>query len=724
MTTTLIEPTVRAVPSAPTQTSFTRSNIERLLAPRSIAVVGASSDATRIGGRPLARLISTGFSGAIYPVNPSRDTVQGLPALKRVLDLPMGVDLAIVVVAAETAVQAVRDCVARGVGAAIVISAGFAESGDAGRMLQDELTRIARASGLRIIGPNCMGIFNVVDRAYLSFGAWVPESLDPRFNIAVVSQSGGYGSDVLRLCQQRGLGISHWITTGNECDLEAGEMIGAMVGRPRVDAIFTYLEGVRDAGKLIAALERAHARRIPVVVIKSGASEAGAAAAASHTASLAGANQVYDAVFRAYGVFRAQSTEEAIDVMYALSQGVLPPSDRTAVFTLSGGVGVQIADYMSECGVQLPALSDAAQGGIRALVPQAGTRNPVDITAQFMNDPGVVEKALELVLGQEKFDVLFSAMSATGLVPSMIEPIVQGYALMKRRYPRHLNIVSLIALPEVVKAFEDAGCLVFQEPRRGARALAALRLFADAFARPLPSRSVDMARLSRVPALARGQRFNEVQAKAMAQAVGVPIAREVVAATPAEAARAAAEIGYPVAVKVVSADILHKTEVGGVRLGLKDAESVELAVEAMAASVRDKAPRARVDGYVVSPMIDGGIECVVGVVRDPVFGPVVMFGLGGVLVELMRDVSFRLAPVDPEQALAMIRETRGSKLLEGFRGAPAADVDALARAIVAVSELAAANSETLLTLELNPLRVKPVGEGVIALDAVIETVSE
>lgn len=717
MTIDVIDPPLR---SAQSEETAPRSSIERLLAPRSVAVVGASTDPARIGGRPLARLIGTGFPGPIYPVNPSRDTVQGVPALKRVLDLPMGTDLAIVVVAADAAVRAIRDCAARGVGAAIIISAGFAESGEAGRALQEELAAIARASGIRIIGPNCMGIFNVADGAYLSFGAWVPESLHPRFNIAVVSQSGGYGSDVLRLCQQRGLGVSYWITTGNECDLEAGEMIGAVADRPHVDAIFTYLEGVRDAAQLIAALEKAHARRIPVVAIKSGESEAGAAAAASHTASLAGADRVYDAVFREYGVFRAQSTEEAIDVMYALSQGVLPQGDRTAVFTLSGGVGVQIADYMSEAGVPLASLSDAAQAGIKALVPQAGTRNPVDITAQFMNEPGVVEKALELVLGREKFDVLFSAMSATGLVPSMIEPIVRGYAEMKRRYPGHLNIVSLIALPEVVRAFEAAGCLVFQEPRRGARALAALRLFAQSFARPVPGRMADAAHL---PRLSRGQRFNEAQAKDVAQAAGVPMPREIVAATPADAVRAAGQVGFPVAVKVVSADILHKTEVGGVSLGLADAAAVESAVRSMTESVRAKAPQARIEGFMVSPMIAGGVECVVGVVRDPVFGPVVMFGLGGVLVELMRDVSFRLAPVRSDQARAMIRETRGARLLDGFRGAPPADVEALAEVVVAVSELAAANADSLLTLELNPLRVLPAGQGVIALDAVIETMA-
>jgi acetate---CoA ligase (ADP-forming) len=688
------------------------------LTPRSVAVVGASNDPQRIGGRPLARLISTNFPGPIYPVNPSRDTVQGLPALKSVLDLPTGVDCAIIVVAAEAAVQVVRDCVRRQVGSIVVISAGFAEAGDRGKTLQAELTSIARESGIRILGPNCMGLFNVADSVYMSFGAWVPEKLSPRFNIAVISQSGGCGTDVLRLCERRGIGVSHWLTTGNECDVEAGELLGAVTEFSQVDAIFAYLEGVRNAKTLLDSLEKAHKRRIPVVVIKTGSSEIGAAAASSHTASLAGADQIYGTVFREYGVYRSASTEEAMDVLYALSFGILPVDARTAVFTLSGGAGVQIADYMFECGLPLEEISAEAQQIIKALVPQAGTRNPVDITAQFINDPSVVEKSLDLVLGREKFSVVLSSLSAVGLRTDMIAPVTRAFAELNRRHPGRLNIVSGIALPEVVAELEAAGCIVFEDARRAVRALAALNDFARAFARHLPERTRDRADLPRIE---RGQRFNEVQAKQLMRACGVRVPEEVVASTPAEAAKAAERLGFPVVVKVVSPDILHKTEVGGVRLGLGDAQAVRGAVEVMSASVREKAPAARIDGYVVSPMISGGVECVVGVVRDPLFGPVVMFGLGGVLVELMRDVSFRLAPVDERQALAMIQETRGSRLLDGFRGAPPADVPALARAIVAISELAAANGRDLLSLELNPLRVLPAGDGVVALDAVIET---
>ncbi len=712
--------------------------LDRLIAPRSVAIVGASNDPARIGGRPLARLLKHGFDGPIYPVNPRRESVQGVPALKRVLDLPTGVDCAIIAVQAEEAISAISDAIARGIGSVVLFSAGFAEAGERGQQMQAELASMARRHGVRIVGPNCMGIFNVERHAYLSFAGWVPGELDPRFNIAIVSQSGGYGSHVLRLCERRRIGISHWMTTGNECDVEAGELIQACAESARVNAIFVYLEGVRSKASLLAGLARARERRIPVIVVKSGSTAIGAAAAASHTASLAGADEIYQAVFREYGVFRADSTEEAMDVIYALSRGVVPPAPRTAVFTLSGGVGVQIADYMAENGLHLPELSVPVQEAIRAMAPGAATRNPIDITAQFLNDERLVEGSLDLVLGRDNFNVVLSFLAGVGLIPDVAAPIVKSYGEMARRYPERLNIVALLGTPEVVAALEDAGCIVFEEPRRAVRVLAALHCFSKAHASaeaqvPLTTipRVADAAEgatrsdgrtQGRLPVLLPGQRFNERQAKELLASCGISSPVERLVHDRRGAVAAAQEAGYPVALKVVSADILHKTDVGGVVLGLRDAAELARAFDKIAASVAMHAPQAVVEGYLVTPMVGPGVECVVGVTRDPVFGPVVMFGIGGILIELVRDVAFRLAPVTRRQALAMIHETLAPKLLAGYRGAPPADIDGLTAAIAALSELAAANAEAIQTLEINPLRVMAAGQGVLALDAVVETI--
>lgn len=693
--------------------------LQRLVAPRSIAIVGASNDPTRIGGRPLARLIEAGYTGDIYPVNPRRDAVQGIAALASPLDLPMGVDCAVVAVSPTEAVKAVRDCAQRGVGAIVLFSAGFAEAGADGAQLQDELETISRETGIRILGPNCMGIFNVAQKAHMSFGAWAPTSITHRFNVAIISQSGGYGSHVLRMCQRRGLGVSHWVTTGNGCDVQAGDLIEAVAADPNVSAIFVYIEGVRSGASLVAGLRAARRHRKPVVVVKCGKTALGAEAAASHTAALAGSDAVYDAVLREHGALRADSTEEAMDVLYALSASVLLAEPRTAVFTLSGGVGVQIADYMGANGIDLPELSAEAQSSIHVMVPGAAARNPVDITAQFMNDTALVRQCLELVMDVENFDVVLSFLSTVGLLPDMVEPIIAAYADAMHRYPGRLNIVAIIATPDVVAKFEQAGCIVFEEPKRAVAAIAALRFFARAFAAPdrakLPSPCDAGWRIE------RGARFNEIEAKQLAQQCGIRIPQERLVHDADEACAAAEAMGYPVALKVVSADILHKTEVGGVRLGLQDSPALAGAVADMVRSVTQLAPHAAIDGFVISEMVSSGVECALGVTHDAVFGPVVMFGIGGTLVELVRDVSFRLAPVDIQQAHEMIAETRTARLLAGYRGAPPADVQALAAAIVSVSEFAAANADTLQTLEINPLRVLEVGSGVLALDAVIET---
>lgn len=696
--------------------------LQRLVAPRSVAIIGASNDVTRIGGRPVARLVDAGFPGKIYPVNPKRDSVQGIPALPSAKDLPHGVDCAIVAVPAVEAVEAIRDCAERGVRSIVLFSAGFAEAGEQGAQLQQELANIARQTGIRIVGPNCMGIFNVASKAHLTFGTWAPDALSPRFNVAIVSQSGGYGSHVLRMCQRRGIGVSHWMTTGNECDVEAGDLMEAVAADPNVSAIFSYIEGVRSRESLVNALQAARRHRKPVVVVKCGKTKLGAAAAVSHTAALAGADAVYDAVFSEHGAYRADSTEGALDVLYALGAGAVPADPRTAVFTLSGGVGVQIADYMGASGVDLPELSARAQAAIQEMVPGAAARNPVDITAQFMNDMSLVKSCLDLVLGAENFDVVFSFLSTLGLLPDLAAHMVAAYGDAMQRYPGRLNIVTLMATPEVTAQFEQAGCLVFDEPKRAVRALAALRYFGRAFA--TPERTEGVVESKPQQRLQRGQRFNEVEAKEIAGRCGIRSPHERVVRTAAQACDFAATIGYPVALKVVSADILHKTEVGGVKLNLQDAQQLASAVEAMRQTVAERAPQARIEGFVVTEMVNAGVECALGVTHDPVFGPVVMFGVGGVLLELVRDVVFRLAPLDLAGARAMIAETQAAKLLASYRGAPPADVEALARAIVSASEFAAANAGTLRTLEINPLRVLEAGRGVLALDAVVETLAE
>jgi acyl-CoA synthetase (NDP forming) len=694
---------------------------EALLNPRSVAIIGASSDAARIGGRPIARLLQAGYEGRIYPVNPARPEIQGLKAYPGIGAIDGAVDCALIALPAEGALQAVRECGEKGVKAVVLFSGGFAEVGGRGVEMQAELTALGRQYGMRILGPNCLGLYNVSAKFYLTFTAAYQPTWTPGRNVALISQSGGYGGQFVLIAQRRGIEVGHWLTTGNEADLEFGELLGALAVRPEVNVIVGYVEGIRSRETFIRGLEAAHRNRKPVIIMKVGRSALGAEAAASHTASLAGADDVYNAVFREYGVHRAGSTEEAMDVAYGALRGNFPSRGRLCVVTPTGGVGVQIADFASDFGVEMPVVPEATQREILKLVPTGAARNPVDITGQLANDPSLLANASRLALATGAYDALFAVLAANTQREELAKRLLETMSEVRAERPDILIGLSVLAKPEVEAAFEKAGFLLIEEPQRMVRMFGALAAMGRAFDRPLPDR-LGAPRDAGLPVVAAGTRFNEAQAKVLVARCGVPAPPEKVVQTAKEASDAAVAMGFPVALKVVSADILHKTEVGGVALGLASAAAVAGAFATMAATVSERASGARIEGYLVSKMIAGGVECILGVHRDPLFGPVVMFGLGGVMVELFKDVTVRLAPVSVEQAMDMVREIKGFPLLNGYRGKPKADLAALAEAISSASRLAAANPDSVKTIEINPLVAMPEGGGVYALDAVVETI--
>jgi len=695
------------------------SSIERLLAPTSVAIVGASDDPTRVGGRPIQRMLAAGYPGPIYPVNPTRSEVQGLRAYPSIAAIDAPVDCAVLAVGADAVLPYVEQCALKGVKSLVVFSAGFAEMGSEGQTAQKRIVDVARAAGMRMIGPNCLGVYNVSQKVYLTFTSLFQQTVHPGLNIGLVSQSGGYASHVLKLAQNRGLAIGHFITTGNEADVEFGEALAALALNPDVNVILAYIEGVRAKHTFLQALEIAHRNRKPVVVLKVGGTEAGAAAAASHTASLAGADAIYDAVLADYGAFRARSMEEALDVVYAASWNRFAPRGSVCAISASGGIGVQIADAASEAGCPLRETPQAAQRAIVDIVPLASARNPIDLVGTMMSDPHAIEQALRVLFAQGSFDAALIFIGINGLIAKLVEPFIAVLARVIDEFPDKLVVVSAVADPATVRAMEAIGVPVFEDPGRAMKALAALGHFAASFVRALPSRaSATAAAGEKLPA---AKAFNEAEGKAILARHGIGQPREMVAADATSARDAAERIGYPVVVKILSPDIAHKTDVGGVVLGIVSGEAIEAAVAKIAGAVALRAPHARIDGYLVGEMVSDGIECIVGVDVDPLFGPVIMFGLGGVLVELLKDVTFRLAPVDENEAREMVASVRAFPLLDGYRGKPKADVDALASAIAAISRLAVANADRLRVLEVNPLLVMPHGRGVIALDAVIET---
>jgi len=693
-----------------------RGDLTALLKPRSVAIIGASNDPGRIGGRPLRYLIDLGYAGRIYPVNPGRESVQGLPSYANVSAIPGPVDLAIIAIPAEKSIASLEECAAKGVLAAVVFTAGFAEVGDTGRYLQMRLGDIARTSGMRILGPNCLGVYNSAIGFFATFTSTLENGLPKPVGVGLVSQSGAYGSHVSLLAIRRGIGVRYWITTGNECDVEIGECMAYLAADADIRVIVAYAEGVRDGATLMRSLAQARRLGKPVVFMKVGQTSIGAEAAASHTAALAGTDAVYDSVLRQFGAYRAGDTEELLDVTYACSLGVLPKGRRIGFLTISGGVGIQMADAAVAAGLDVAPMPDDAQQRLKALLPYAATRNPVDATAQVFNDPGLIDAYLDIMLESGKYDAIVAFLTFVAAAESMVMPVRRAIENAHAKYPDRLLVLVIVAPDETIRDYEDAGCLVFEDPTRAVRAVAALQRIGQGFETSLeaPARSAP----GDPDALPSGS-MGEQQAKRLLAAAGLGVVEDRLATSAEEAIDAARELGFPVSLKIASPDIAHKTEVDGVRLGIARAEDAAHHFNDLMEGVRRQRPDARLDGVLVSPMVGAGVETILGIHRDPVFGPVVMFGLGGILVEVLEDVSFRVAPFDEEEAKRMVFDLKGRAILEGARGKGPYDLPALYTALARLSQFAAAHADSIESVDVNPFLVLPEGRGAVALDALI-----
>ena len=701
-------------------------SLDALLRPASVAVIGASNDPTRIGGRPIRYLREAGFSGHVYPVNPKHAQVQTLTAFRHISEVPEAVDLAIVAVPAPSVVDTIEACAARGVRVAVIYSAGFAEMGTEGRRHQRRLTAIAAETGLRIVGPNCLGVYNSELGFFATFSTTLEDGFPAPGGVALVSQSGAYGSHLSLLARKRNIDIRYWVTTGNEADVSVPEVLGWLAEQDDVSVIMAHAEGITDRDALVRALRTARARRKPVVFQKVGVTDVGAQAVQSHTASLAGADPVYEAAFRQFGAYRARDTDEMLDVAYAASFGVFPESPRVALVSISGGVGVQMADAAVGFGLDVAPLSESAQKRLKAALPYASPRNPVDITAQAFNRVDLISDNLGIVFEEERHDAVVAFFTYVAAADGMVEPIRDAIHAARERRPGCALVLSIVAPPEVVRQYEAVGCPVFEDPTRAVRAVAALHRFSRIFAESTDGLLAEAPGgasgateiVPRTPGLPEGP-ISEREAKRLLSKAGVPVVDEELARTADETARAAAAFDGPVAVKLCAPDVLHKTELGGVVLDVSTEAEARLAYETVTSRSRAADPAARIEGVLVAPMVTGGVETILGVRHDPTFGPVVMFGLGGTLVEVIEDVSFRVAPFGENEARRMVAETRAEKILRGTRGKGRYDMAALAAALSRLSVFAVEHSGRIDSAEVNPFVVLPEGHGAVALDAVI-----
>ncbi|MEI4274032.1 acetate--CoA ligase family protein [Klenkia sp. LSe6-5] len=694
-----------------------RAGFDAVFRPRSIAVVGASSSAEKIGGRPVRLLRQHGFPGAVYPINPGAGQVQGLPAFAALADLPEVPDLVVVAVPGPAAVAAVAEAGQLGVGAAVVLSSGFTENGPDGAALQRELTRSAQESGIRVVGPNCLGTFSVRERAIGTFSIALEQSLPDAGGISIVSQSGNLGSAALSLLAPHGAGLARFVATGNEADVEASDAVAWLATDPDTSVVLLVLETCRDSARLTAALGRAREAGKPVVVLKIGTSEAGQQAALSHTGALAGSDKVFDAVFARYGALRVQSLEELVQVGAALEvvgRRRVGAQPSATVVAASGGFGVMMADAAARHGVGIHPLGEAAQARIREVLPLAATANPVDTTAQVSADPGVYEAVVDAALSDGANTTVCLMLSMAMDVPRMRATMVEGLRRVTDRHRDRAVVACLSGPADAVAELRGLGIACFPSVDAAMAGVAALgRVERLREAPATADAAVEAAPLD--PASWR----NEATARAALQAAGLPYPVAETVGSADEAAAAAERIGGAVALKILSPDILHKSDVGGVALGVRGAEEARAAFAAITGAATSHAPDAALDGVLVAPMVGGGTELILGTTTDPGFGPVVMVGLGGVFTEILGDTVVRLAPVTEDEARDMVRSLQGFPLLDGARGRPPADVDAVARAVAALSRFAVRHQQDVTEIDINPVLAGPRGEGAMALDALI-----
>ncbi|MGH7159169.1 MAG: acetate--CoA ligase family protein [Acetobacteraceae bacterium] len=690
------------------------ASLRALFAPQSVAIVGASTDPGRIGGRPIAAMLRAGFKGTLLPVNPNRALVQGLPAYAAISRLPFVPEAAIVAVPAALAVAVVAELAALGVQALVLFSAGFAEVGEAGAGVQAELAAIARSSAMRILGPNTLGLFDARIGWFPTFTASLDSFRPLPGRIGIASQSGAFGTHIFSVAAARGLGTPVCVTTGNEADVTLGEVILWLVADPGIDVIAVAAEGVRKPDAFLGALAAARAAGKPVIILKVGRSRLGSGAARSHTAAIAGDDEVFSAVVAEHGAIRAAHAEQLLDFAYAATRRIYPAANTLGALTVSGGGGVMIADVAESLGLAMPPMPPDAQSSLRAALPFSAPANPVDCTAQVFNEPGLISRFAECMVAEGGYRSVLAFFSQIGGSPTLAPGLRAALADVRARYPDRLYALSVIAPPERVREYESDGFLVFAEPARAVAALDAMGRIGAAFAAeaaippPLP-------RLSLPPATP-----NEAEAKQLLAAAGIAIVPERVAHTADAAAAAAATLGYPVVMKILSPDIPHKSDIGGVLLGLGNAEAVRAGHATLMARAAAQAPGARIDGVIVAREIAGAVECILGVKRDPTFGPIALIGLGGIFVEILDDVVLARCPFGVEAARAMIGAIRAAPLLSGARGRRKADVTALAIMLSRLSTFAAAAAERLASIDLNPVLVLGEGEGAYAADAGIE----
>jgi len=702
-------------------------SLEKLLCPSSIIVVGASDDFVKIGGRVMKYLLKFGYNGEIYPVNPKYQNIQDIRCYPSIADVPEQVDTALIAIRASLVPQTVRECAEHGVKTAIVFSAGFAEIGGKGVENQETLRTLISETGIRVCGPNCIGIINFNDKIAMSFTGFLEiDKLIPG-GVGFISQSGALGGTLLSRAQDRKIGFSYFISTGNEVDLDIVDFMDFMVDAPDTFVIAAYVEQIRNTGKFLRVAERALEVGKPIIVLKVGETESGKRAASSHTGALTGSDIAYSAAFKQKGVIRVEEYDDLIETMMLFSKSNLPRGGRVGVISGTGGGAIIMTDKITKRGsLSLPPLFESTKEKLsKATMSFASIGNPVDLTGQLYEAPQMYRQALDLLAQDDNIDIVMPIVSmvAKERAVDRASAIIHTSTLTSKPVVTWWTAGSL-SKPGF-KLLDESRVALFKSPDRCIRALSSLVAYSQFRKEFLGTKKEEerkrtMADEATISLCRKGQ-LSEHEAKVILSSYGIPVTREEVATSEEEAVEIASQLGYPVALKISSHQISHKSDAGGVKVNLNNELEVRECYREIIDNCRKYDSSAVIEGVLVQEMVtDEGTEVIVGVSTDPAFGLMVVFGLGGIFVEVMRDISVRILPVTPRDAWAMVREIKGYEILEGTRGKKPRDIDGIVDLILKISNLATDLSQFISEIDLNPVIVFGHGKGVKVIDALIK----
>ena len=689
--------------------------LETLFSPRSIAVIGASRREGKLGYAVLSNIIRSGFGGQIYPVNPHAGEILSLPCYPNLDAIPGPIDLAVIVIPARLVLDALEACARRSVGSVIVISAGFRETGHEGLKAERRMAEMARRHHMRILGPNCLGVIDTLAPMNASFAAAMPR----RGKIAFMSQSGALCTSVLDIALAQDVGFSHFVSLGNKADLNEIDFLQAWTDDPEAAVVMAYLEGIADGARFVEVARRLTKRK-PVIAIKSGSTSAGSRAVSSHTGTLAGSERAYEAAFKQAGVIRANSVGELFDLTVALARQPLPRNDRVAIITNAGGPGIMATDAIERAGLSLASLTQETMDALRRALPAAASvLNPVDVLGDALADR--YRTALQLVSADPNVGALLVILTPQFM--TQIEETARAVAQVADQsdIPVLGCFMGQANIEAGVRILTQHNVPNYVVPERAVAAIRAMVEQRRWQERPLPefeTFEVDRERVADIFEQVRADgrlQIGDAEARAILEAYRIPIPASKLCKTSDEAVAFAEGIGYPVVMKIASPDILHKTDIGGVRLNIEGPDDVRDSFDLLTFRALRYMPEAEIWGCLVQQQVRGGREVITGMNRDPQFGPLVMFGLGGIYVEVLKDVAFRLAPFSRREAEEMMREIRSFNLLRGVRGQPPSDLPAVTDTLLKLSQLVTDFPE-IVEMDINPLMVFEEGRGVMAVD--------